>query len=85
MMEAEFPPESRKQFYESDDFRLLMTVISRSKGKHSGLRQDGATLLFFHEFPPDRDQASFMLDAHRILTELHHAREYLRVPVNVEK
>ncbi len=84
-MEAEFPPDTDKRFYESDDFQLLMTAISRGKGKHSGLKQDGTSLLFFHSFPPDSDQASLMAEAQRVLTELYHSRESLRTPLSAEK
>jgi transcription-repair coupling factor (superfamily II helicase) len=38
-LEADFPPESDTTFYESESFQSLMTVISRMKGKGSGLRQ----------------------------------------------
>jgi transcription-repair coupling factor (superfamily II helicase) len=38
-LEADFPPESDTRFYEGEAFQALMTVISRLKGKGSGLRQ----------------------------------------------
>ena len=85
VMEAEFPPDTDRRFYESEDFQLLMTAISRGKGKHSGLRQDGTSLLFFHNFPPDSDQAALMAEAQRALVGLYHSRESLRTPPSAEK
>ncbi len=84
-LEAEFPPESDTRFYESEDFQLLMTTISRANDGRSGLRQDGSTLTFRASFPDPIDPSLLLSHALQILTRLLHNLDSLRLSVTAEK
>jgi transcription-repair coupling factor (superfamily II helicase) len=45
-LEADFPPESEKDFYEGETFQNIMTQISQMQKKTATLRQEGNTLKF---------------------------------------
>ncbi|MGA9120414.1 MAG: transcription-repair coupling factor [Bacteroidota bacterium] len=83
-LEAEFPPDSDTQFYESDDFQLLMTAVSRGSGRTSGLRQEGSTLSYYYTFASPLPPTTLLEEALQALARLHHARESLRVSVTSE-
>jgi transcription-repair coupling factor (superfamily II helicase) len=84
-LEAEFPPESDRHFYDSAEFQHLMSAISRNKGKMSGLRQEGTVLTYFHHIPRTDDQLSPLQEAEKILTTLHKTAEQQKPPVTAEK
>jgi transcription-repair coupling factor (superfamily II helicase) len=43
-LDIEFPTESDSEFYESQKFQTIMTVIGKMKNRGASLRQDGSTL-----------------------------------------
>jgi len=84
-LEAEFPPESDTQYYESEDFQHLMTTLSRGSGTKGGLRQEGTTLSFYAAIATSVEPTTLLSESLQILTKLLHSRDSLRVSVTAEK
>jgi len=84
-MEAEFPPESDTRFYESEEFQLLMTALSRGIGGKSGLRQEGSNLTYSSPFDAAMDPAMILSHTLKVLTTLHQSVLSLRPSVTAEK
>jgi transcription-repair coupling factor (superfamily II helicase) len=70
--DVEFPPEGEKSYYESRDFQVLMTELSRWRERKLILKQEGKALKLSSRFLKNEDPIPTTLQFLRRLRDLLH-------------